>query len=238
MLRWKYPGFSIDTSVRIREGRRDELEKLLCYIRRHPFRLSGFRYNREQKIVYYHASKFKGPGKNNFIVFDDPVELLEALAELIPHRKKHQVRYYGAAHPFYHKLYGLRPGHHPRIHLMPKNLFKLGRRRWARTLWLVYGLDALICKHCGRRMRLIAEIVDPLVIGCILRHLGLESSPPLRQPARAPPQAPEQRRLDWEEGSLSEWEHLDPLPPDEAYLDVVTELSSEGIDPLPPDELE
>jgi hypothetical protein len=44
--------------------------------------------------------------------------------------------------------------------------------------------------------------------------------------------------LDREEGSLSEWEHLDPLPPDEAYLDVVTELSSEGIDPLPPDELE
>jgi len=118
---------------------------------------------------------------------------------------------------------------------MPKHLFKLGRRRWAKTLWLVYGMDALVCSRCGRRMRLIAVIVDPLVIGCILSHLGLESRPPLRAPARAPPEVSEQLALDWEASASGE--HLDPLPPDEAYLDESTELSSECIDPLPPDEL-
>ena len=121
--------------------------------------------------------------------------------------------------------------------MMPKHLFKLGRRRWARTLWLVYGMDALVCSRCGRRMRLIAVIVDPLVIGRILSHRGLESKPPLRAPARSPPPQPAQLELDCclanEEALL-----LDPLPPEDTYLDDTTELSSECIEPLPPDEME
>jgi hypothetical protein len=54
----------------------------------------------------------------------------------------------------------------------------------------------------------------------------------------APVEVSEQLALDWEEGSPTAWEHLDPLPPDEAYLDEVSELSKECIDPLPPDEME
>ena len=105
MLRCRHTGFSIDTSVRIREDRRQELEKILCYIRRHPFRLSGFSYNPQQGVVLYHAHKMHGTKKQSFVTFDDPVEALEALAQLIPHRRKHSVRYDGAAHPFTHPLY-------------------------------------------------------------------------------------------------------------------------------------
>ncbi len=61
MLRWRHTGFSIDTSVCIREDRRQELEKLLCYIRRHPFRLSGFSYNHQHGVVLYHAPNLPCP---------------------------------------------------------------------------------------------------------------------------------------------------------------------------------
>jgi len=122
--------------------------------------------------VLYHAPKMHGTKKQNFVTFDDPVEVLEALAQLIPHRRKHTIRYYGAAHPFIHKLYGLKAGKHPRIHKMPKHLLRLGRRRWARTLWLVYGIDALRCKRCKRQLRQLAVITNPDVVARILMYLG------------------------------------------------------------------
>jgi hypothetical protein len=125
MLNWKHTGFSIDTSVRILPGRRHELEKLLCYIYRHPFRMGGFRYNPETGNVIYHATKMHGTLNQNFVVFSTPLEALEALSQLIPHRRKHVVRYYGAAHPLVREIYGLRPGHHPRIEQLPHPLLRL-----------------------------------------------------------------------------------------------------------------
>ena len=86
-------------------------------------------------------------------------------------------------------------------------------------------------------MRLIAVIVDPRVIGRILSHLGLESKPLLRAPARAPPPQPVQLELDC--CLANEESHpLDTLPPEDAYLDDITEQSREYIDHLPPDEME
>jgi hypothetical protein len=82
-------------------------------LRRFPFRMGGFRYNPETGNVIYHATKMHGTLNQNFVVFSTPLEALEALSQLIPHRRKHVVRYYGAAHQLVREIYGLRPGHHP-----------------------------------------------------------------------------------------------------------------------------
>jgi hypothetical protein len=65
-----------------------------------------------------------------------------------------------------------------------------GRKRtldWAELLRRVFALDVLRCDRCGGPRQVIAFLTDPEVVPCILRHLGLPSTPPPLAPARAPP---------------------------------------------------
>ena len=66
----------------------------------------------------------------------------------------------------------------------------VGERRldWAALLQRVFAVDALACQRCGGRMKIIAFITDSLVAAGILDHLGLPSTPPTAEPARAPPE--------------------------------------------------
>ena len=58
---------------------------------------------------------------------------------------------------------------------------------WARLLARVFNIDVEICSKCGGRMKIIAAIEDPKVIGKILDHMGLDTKPPRLMPARGPP---------------------------------------------------
>jgi hypothetical protein len=58
----------------------------------------GIRYQPETGKVVYRAPRMHGGKKQNFALFD-AVDFLAALADHIPHQRKHEVRYYGAAHP-------------------------------------------------------------------------------------------------------------------------------------------
>ena len=48
------------------------------------------------------------------------------------------------------------------------------RKAWARLLAKVYELDIMACPQCGRRMEVIAVILDPAeirkIINCLARH--------------------------------------------------------------------
>ena len=52
-----------------------------------------------------------------------------------------------------------------------------------------FELDVLACPRCRGRLRLIACITQPTIIGKILSHVGLPADAPEPQPARAPPWA-------------------------------------------------
>ncbi len=43
--------------------------------------------------------------------------------------------------------------------------------RWAQRLKRVFRLEMETCEHCGGRVKVIASIEDPAVIGRILAHL-------------------------------------------------------------------
>ena len=73
-------------------------------------------------------------------------------------------------------------------HYPSKHLLRLGRQRWARTLWLVYEIDALQCKRCKRQLRQLAVITAPDTVARILKHLGQRETPLIPLPARAPPE--------------------------------------------------
>ena len=64
--------------------------------------------------------------------------------------------------------------------------------------------DVQTCKRCGGAVEIIAYITEPTTVSRILGHLGLPTEPPLRAPARAPPQ------IDLELGDPSEQYFADP----------------------------
>jgi hypothetical protein len=47
-----------------------------------------------------------------------------------------------------------------------------------------WGFNVLSCPRCERRMRVIATIIDPVVVPQILEHLSVRSSPLPRAPPR------------------------------------------------------
>ena len=57
------------------------------------------------------------------------------------------------------------------------------RMSWARLLKRVYDIDVERCE-CGGKLKIIAAIEEPTVIGRILTHLGLSAQPPPRAPVR------------------------------------------------------
>lgn len=69
--------------------------------------------------------------------------------------------------------------------------------RWAQRLKRVFRIDIERCERCGGRVRIIASIEDPEVIGRILAHVEkTASSPAGRIPAQGPRGPPGQGLLD------------------------------------------
>ncbi len=151
MLSWPHGGFNLDASVRIPQRRRSRLRKVLCYLFRHPFHAEGIVYQPESGKVLYRAKKRHGLLKRNFQVFD-AVEFIGVLSDHIPHRRRHQVRYYAALHPRYRSCLPA-AACRPRA-AEPAHLKNVGRRRWAKQLWRVYEVDVLRC-DCGGTFRLL-----------------------------------------------------------------------------------
>jgi hypothetical protein len=56
------------------------------------------------------------------------------------------------------------------------------RRSWAQLIKRVYEVDPLVCPRCHGEMRMIAFIVDAVVIDKILRHLVAKGDHRVRGP--------------------------------------------------------
>ena len=58
---------------------------------------------------------------------------------------------------------------------------------WATLMRRAFGIDVLACSRCSCRLRLIATVEDPAVVGTIFAHLALLH--PADSPRPAPPSA-------------------------------------------------
>ena len=52
---------------------------------------------------------------------------------------------------------------------------------WAQRLKRVFEFDITLCPHCGGRLRVIADVTDPVVIRKILDHIH-QRAPPVGRP--------------------------------------------------------
>ena len=60
---------------------------------------------------------------------------------------------------------------------------------WAQRLKRVFGIEIATCETCGGKVKVIASIEDPAVIGKILGHRASRELPAgSRPPSRGPPQ--------------------------------------------------
>ena len=188
MRTWRHSGFSLHIDTCVDRSDRAGLLRMCEYMRRHPFVSTGIRYNADTDKVIYRAKRVHGGDNRNFAVFSAD-EFLAALADHIPHRRTHTVRYYGAAHPAVRKrLFGSTTvGVMVPASAKPTYAETKGRRSWARQIWRIFQTDPLRC-DCGGEFRLISILFDWRQLDRFLGHLGLDSTRPTTAPARAPPQ--------------------------------------------------
>ena len=164
--------------------RRERLEGLLNYMARHPFNPRGIHYNADRGTVRYQAPRVHGTRKTDTIEVE-AVDFIAMLAQHIPHRRRHQFRYYGAANPKVRKRLGLCGL--PVDTEMPEVTAARGRKSWARLIWKLYGVDPLVCKKCSGQRQILAVIFDRESINRILVRIDQPTELPAHKPARGPP---------------------------------------------------
>jgi hypothetical protein len=192
-------GFSLHADVRIPARERLWLERLARYVLRPPLATERLAETGDGRLTYH----FKNPWSDGstHVVFT-PQVFLERLAALIPPPRAHLVTYHGilASGAALRDLIVPAP---PRRKIRSlddtaqvdplaqrfkvRNMPDYQRRYpWSELLLRVFLIDVLQCP-CGGRRRLIALILDPPVVGRILKSLGLPTEPPAVCAARPPP---------------------------------------------------
>jgi hypothetical protein len=173
---------------------RARLERLCRYTLRPPVAHDRVHLTPEERIVL--ELRHRWSDGTTHLIFD-PLELLERLAALMPRPRINLLFYYGVvgARAAWRgrlvpsgvasstsSLDTAAPGASAPVTLDPRRNYL-----WAELMRRTFGLDVLVCPHCGDRLVLTALIEDPQVIRRILGHLDVPTEVPATRPARSPP---------------------------------------------------
>ena len=195
----KIAGFSLHAGVATKTRERKKLERLCRYISRPAVSEKRLALTSQGKVRYALKTPYKDG--TTHVVFE-PLDFIAKLAALVPSPRPNLTRYHGV----------LAPNSKHRVNVTPAKRGKGSSRQglqgtnsaespvnehremtWAQRLKRVFNIDITICSRCGKAVRIVASIEDPLVISKILDHLETKFLAPvtanqLPEP-RAPPQA-------------------------------------------------
>jgi hypothetical protein len=218
-------GWSVNASVTIPSWDRHGLERLVRYCARPP--LSQERLGRlNDETLVYSLRKPTVDGRTELVL--TPLELLDRLSKLITPPRVHKHRYCGVLAPNAKLRRAVIETAGPSgatLQLLTEARDKMdlgqqdpsedkpqGRVRqaaarcWAMLLARIYECLPLTCEKCGQPMRLIAFIMEPVVVEKILSHIGEPTEPPAVSPARAPPQV----EMDFDQvAQANDWPDMD-----------------------------
>ena len=179
-------GFDVHANVALAAENRAGLERLCRYGLRAPFALS--RLSRVPRGRLSYELKHPLDDGTTHLLFE-PLELLEKLAVLVPPPREHLVAYHGVLAPCASLRAQVVPTEPDPPEACATKRAKPPRRiDWAALLKRVFAVEILACALCGGRMRVIAVIEEGPVATKILDYLDLPSAPPVRAPARDPPE--------------------------------------------------
>ena len=194
-------GFDLHANVWVSGNDRAGVERLCRYILRPPFAQERLRFRSDGRIVL----ELKTPWHDGTreLVFE-PLELLERLAAMTPRPETNLLICHGLLAA--RARWRMRVVAYGRVVAEPTAMAPAlvasaertqaksgsGASSWAALMHRAFAIDVLACPHCGGRLRLIATLHDPAVIGKLLAHLGMAPSGP--SPANPPPPRPDRFR--------------------------------------------
>lgn len=126
-------------------------------------------------------------------VIFEPVDLVARLAALVPKRRVHLTRSHGVFAPHSALRAAVRPaGRGQQTNERERSPAERHRAMsWAQRLKRVFRIDIDTCERCGGKVRIIASVEDPVVIGRILARFAQNTAPAAgftpAHPARGPP---------------------------------------------------
>jgi hypothetical protein len=189
-------GFDLHANVWVSANDRAGVERLCRYILRPPFAQERLRLRSDGRVALELKRAWHDGTKE--LVFE-PLEFLERLAAMTPRPETNLLICHGVLAPRARwrervVVYG-RVALEPTASTAPLMAgpddagVKPTPRAWtwAALMHRAFGIDVLACAHCGGRLRLIATLHDPAVIGKILAHLALSHSGP--SPGPGPPES-------------------------------------------------
>ncbi len=182
LLSWRHTGFSVHNRVTVEPEDQPAVERLARYIMRPPISLDRMSWDGEGEVRYRRKGGHEGPGLQDGVEETfDAAEFLARVIMHIPEPRRHLVRYYG----WYSNV---SRGGRRKAEAEVERVAAVGvagasrddrdrtrdarslRRTWAQLLKRIYEVDPLVCPSCGAEMKVIAFIVDHVVVDKILRH--------------------------------------------------------------------
>lgn len=166
----KHSGFSLHAGVAAAAHQREKVERLCRYIAR-PAVATGRLSLTAQGLVRYTLKTPYRDGTTHVIF--EPLDFMARLAALVPKPRVHLTRYHGVFAPHSALRAEVTPaGRGKRIGATERSPAERHRAMsWAQRLKRVFRIDIEQCERCGGKVRIIASIDDPQVIGKILSHL-------------------------------------------------------------------
>lgn len=178
-------GFSLHAGVSARAEQRWKRERLCRYISRPAVSEQRLSLTRNGDIRCQLKTLYRDG--TTHVIFE-PMDFLARLAALVPRPRVNLTRYHGV----------FAPNSRYRAQVTPAGRGKQSQSgaepcerhmamTWGQRLKRVFKIDIEVCEHCGGKVKVIASIEDPLVIGQILCHI--------RQ--REPDETAQARQIDW-----------------------------------------
>ena len=191
----KANGFSLHAGVSCEAHQRELRERLCRYIARPAVAEQRLTVNANGKVVYLLKTPYRDG--TTHIVFE-PLDFIARLVALVPRPRVNLTRYHGV----------LAPNHRWRAEVTPSGrgrgkgrgaaqpersaIERHAAMRWAQRLKRVFGIDVETCVRCGKAVKVIACIEEPVLIERILAHVrGKAGSDTAARglPSTGPPQS-------------------------------------------------
>jgi hypothetical protein len=173
LLSWRHSGFSVHHAIRVEGGDAEGVARLCRYLVHPPIALERLTYD---GVRASYRGRRVHPVSGAASLTLDPLEMLARLCQHIPPPGFHLTRLYGAyanrtrgARARLSAGAGVRPAPGDGVPAPPTPSQRERRRQWAKLIARVFEVDPLSCS-CGDTMRIVAFILDPVVIRRILQH--------------------------------------------------------------------
>ena len=184
----KANGFSLHAGVAAAADERNKVERLCRYIARPAIATGRLSLTAQGQVRYTLKTPYRDG--TTHVVFE-PLDFIARLAALVPRPRAHLTRYHGVFAPHSRWRAEVTPGGRGKPTTSdPRTPAERHRAMtWAQRLKRVFGIEIESCEQCGGRVRVIASLSDPALIGKILQHLECRATAVGSRPrSRGPPQ--------------------------------------------------